>query len=101
MHFFSFKGGLEKYAVQVSTNSVGYYESNRENPLIQSFWSGSIRQGLGLWTGLADTGVKKICTRQFSTNLDKLNAKMWEIKWTFICHPQKLNIFTFSICKLA
>ena len=34
-------GGLEKYTVQVSTNSVGYYGSNRENPLIKLFCSGS------------------------------------------------------------
>ena len=34
-------GGLEKYTVQVSTNSLGYYGSNRENPLIKLFCSGS------------------------------------------------------------
>jgi len=34
-------GGLEKYTVQVSTNSVDYYGSNPENSLFKSFCSGS------------------------------------------------------------
>ena len=34
-------GGLEKYTVQVSTNAVAYYGSNRENSLIKLFCSGS------------------------------------------------------------